>query len=134
MFVVFDTSVIIAALLKKRGTADKILEKGAQGAFLICTSSAILEELDQKLKEKFSAPAEKRKEIITIFQGLSEMVKTRKYSTEETKSDEHIFGCFESATADIIVTLDKGLIKRAKRKRIPVVHLSSFKYFFPSDL
>ena len=52
-----------------------------------------------------------------------------RYASEAVERDDHVFGCFHKAQADLVLTSDKALIRRLRRLDIPAVRPSEFQAY-----
>ena len=77
MRVVFDTNVFIAAAIKE-GFTNNLIELSAEGQIELLTSEEILEELRQKLSNKFKWKKEKIDLFINRLQTNTKIVTTTK--------------------------------------------------------
>jgi len=115
--VVFDTNVLVAALLW-RGVPHKLLQRVRDGDVVLVTSPALLEELDDVLRRtKFAAILTKAE---TSAAGLLSTVRLLAALIEPTPldspvccdpDDDQILALAGSAGADLIVSSDNDLLR-----------------------
>lgn len=129
MYVVLDTSVVIAALLKRDGLCDRLIELADQGKYIVCTSSSILSELRKELAEKGFAPNEIGN-VVSAYSALAISCDSKYYSQSQVEKDEHVIGCLHACQADLIVSLDRRLLRRLKQANIAAVHPAVFIHYF----
>ena len=115
-----DTNVIISSVFW-RGRAYKIIAKGIQGEYKLITSPEIIEEVIDRLKNKFKFPEIELQNFIDLIFTFFEIVEpSSKFEIVRDKKDNKIIECAFDGKADYIVTGDKDLqaIKSFKAARI----------------
>ena len=127
MRVVFDTNVLVAALLW-RGVPHKLLQRVRDGDVVLVTSPALLEELDDVLRRtKFAAILTKAE---TSAAGLLSTVRLLAALIEPTPldspvccdpGDDQILALAGSAGADLIVSGDNDLLRLGSFAGIAIV-------------
>lgn len=133
MRIVLDTNVLVAAALKGE-LAEDILDMAAT-SFLIklITSREILQELEEKLLNKFIWTKEKvdffLKEIIQIADIVE--TPTNIAAVDRDPEDNKILECALSGKANLIVTSDQDLIKLKTFRGIGIVHPKTLSWTFP---
>ncbi len=128
MYLVFDTSVLIAATLTPNGLSSRILHLSGQ-EFLPCTSDTILEEFTRKMSEK-SLLNKQFQETLQAYRAAAILCDNQSYSAEQISNDNHIIGCWKACGADMIVALDKKLLKRLKTMGVPAAHPSDLPHYY----
>lgn len=137
MRAVFDTNIYLAALLKK-GLASDILDAVAKPGsdFLLFISEDIWKELEDKINEviqkKSVQPelaAEFRKEIQDVARAVwpTEII----HEVQTDSEDNKILECAVAAEANIIVTMDRDLLKLKQFRNIAIVHPKTFSFMMP---
>ena len=120
--VVLDTNVFISALFWK-GAPYQIFRKILRGAILNFTSPQILEELKERLLDKFKLPPEKVKEFLEIIVFSSQIVYPKKKLNivKKDPEDNKILECALEAKASFIISGDKHLLEIKEYKGIKIV-------------
>jgi putative PIN family toxin of toxin-antitoxin system len=133
--IVLDTNVYIAAALNPQSIIYKIVEdSAAQYLAIYFTSPEILQELQDKLENKFEFS---RAEVVRWIDRLEEAVtvlrpqKKVDVLTERDPGDNKILECALEARADLIITADPDLLSLKEFKSTKIMHTSSVKYLFP---
>jgi uncharacterized protein len=129
MRVVFDTSALISAALRKNSISSKALFIALEKHKII-SSSSTLEELKEKLPAKrFDkyVSHEDRLKFFLLFSERSEMVTTVHTVTvcRDSKDDMYLELAL-SGNADCIVTKDKDLLVLHPFKNIPIISPEEF--------
>jgi putative PIN family toxin of toxin-antitoxin system len=108
--IVFDTNVLIAALIA-RGTCHELLEHCVLKHTLL-TSDFILEELREKLIEKFGYSLELAAEAIVVLQSRMIVVQAFKLDNPVCRDpdDDNVLAAAFSSRCDCIITGDKDLL------------------------
>lgn len=109
MKIVFDTNVIISALLWT-GDSHQILKMAGKGEIVICTTPKIIEELEES------------------FVNLVELYpNTYIYPVvKEDPSDDKFLACAKYTNASYIISGDKHLLKLKSYSGISIVEPSAF--------
>jgi putative PIN family toxin of toxin-antitoxin system len=108
--IVFDTNVLIAALIA-RGTCHELLEHCVVRHELI-TSDFILDELREKLIEKFKYPDAMADEAITVLRSRMKVITPSPLEIPVCRDadDDNILAVAVAVSCDCIVTGDKDLL------------------------
>lgn len=125
--VVLDTNVFISALFWK-GAPYRIFRKILEGAVLNFTSPQILEEIKNRLLEKFKLPPEKVKEFLEIIVFNSQIVYPKKKLkvVKKDPADNKILECALEAKASFIISGDKHLLEIGKYKGMKIIMPNEF--------
>ena len=110
MRIVLDTNVLIAALIA-RGTCSELLEHCVLRHELI-TSDFILNELREKLVEKFKYPDTLANEAITVLRSRMKVITPSPLEIPVCRDadDDNILAAAVDANCDCIVAGDKDLL------------------------
>ena len=133
MRIVLDTNIYIAAALHN-GLAKEILEILFESSSVTSiTSKEILEELSNKLRTKFKWSKEKIDFYLDNIKTMSEIVQPSIKLTivKRDPKDNIILECALAGEADLIISMDKDLIKLKGFREIGIVHPSSLPWIFP---
>ena len=128
MKIVCDTNVLISGVLFG-GHAREILRLASRGTLINFVSPEILREAERVLRRpKFGLHPQQVLEIITLFKETFEMVvpslKVRVIQTDP--EDNQIIEAAVAASADVIISGDKHLLKLSEWKGIRVVSPAQF--------
>jgi len=120
--VVFDTNVYISALMFG-GLPGSLLDLGLLQSFLLVVSPALLDELDEKLQEKFEVAAEDAAIIRDKLESVAEIVRPDMVLQVITDDpdDNRVLECAVKGRADYIVTGDRHLLKLGSYDAISIV-------------
>jgi len=120
--VVLDTNVFISALFWQ-GAPYQIFKRILEGAILNFVSPQILEELKERLLDKFKLPPEKVKEFLEIIVFSSQIVYPKKKLNivKKDPEDNKILECALEAKASFIISGDKHLLEIKEYKGIKIV-------------
>jgi len=132
MRVVLDTNVLIAAALKG-GLSEQIIRLAAAGKLQLIISDEILDELLEKLIQKFAWKEKEAKLYADTLGEIGERVKiTNKLKViKRDPDDDKILETAITAHADLIVSIDKDLLKLKNYKRIGIVHPKTLTWIIP---
>ena len=124
---VFDTNIYISAIFW-RGKPYKLMQAAINRKFILVSSQPILNELSERLREKFSVPADKTDKYLNFLAQLAYLVKPAEnvHIVKEDPQDDKIIATALAGKADFIVTGDKHLLKLAKVSSIEIVKAADF--------
>ncbi|MBX3672042.1 MAG: putative toxin-antitoxin system toxin component, PIN family [Burkholderiales bacterium] len=127
MRVVFDTNVLVAALVFPGGQGDAALRRVVEGRDQLVLSRAILGELLEVLGRKFARDAEELAHVAVFVSDLATVVAPkRRLRVVKDDPDNRILECALAGKAQAIVTGDKGLLALKSFEGIPLMTLASY--------
>mgnify|MGYP001306784331 CR=1 FL=1 len=127
MKVVFDTNILVSALVFPGGRADIALRRIIEEKDELLISKPILDELLGILARKFSRDAEELAHVAVFVSELATIVKPRrKLAVLADEPDNRILECAVSGSAEIIVTGDKALLELTSFRKVRVVSLRAY--------
>ena len=127
MRVVFDTNILVSALVFPGGRGDAALRRIIDGMDQLVISKAILDELLEVLGRKFARDAEELAHVAVFVSELAMVVAPkRRLRVVKDDPDNRILECAIAGRAEAIVTGDKALLALKNFKNIPVVTLRSY--------
>ena len=135
MRLVLDTNVYIAAFLGK-GLASDILRLGQRKKVRLFTSQAILKEIKKKLTYKFRVEKSIVNDFLDLIQQSSTIVNPRQTLTviKADPEDNKILECAKEAKANLIISMDKHLIRLKSYGTIGIVHPKTLTWIIPKLL
>lgn len=127
MRVVFDTNILVSALVFPGGQDDAALRRIIDGTGRLLTSRAIVDELLEVLARKFARDGEELAHVAVFVCELALVVAPRRrLRGVKDEPDKRILECAISGRADAIVTGDKALLALGVFRDIPVMTLRSY--------
>jgi putative PIN family toxin of toxin-antitoxin system len=127
MKVVFDTNILVSALVFPGGRADIALRRIIEERDRLLLSRAILDELLGILARKFSRDAEELAHVAVFLSDLSIVVKPRrKLSVLADEPDNRILECAVTGGANVIVTGDKALLELKTFRKVKLLSLRAY--------
>jgi len=125
--VVLDTNVYISALMFG-GLPGELLDLAFLRSFTLIISSLPLEELDDKLRDKFGVSPEDAAFLRARLERVAQVVEPRDVLRviDEDPDDDRVLECAAEGRADIIVSGDRHLLKLAEYHGIPIVTVRQF--------
>lgn len=126
MKIVFDTNVLIAALIA-RGVCHELLEHCVLRHVLF-TSEFILDETHEKLIEKFGYPSELAGETVSVLRSRMRVVTPSKLESQVCRDpdDDNILAAAVSGNCDCIITGDKDLLVLKKYEGVEIFRPRDF--------
>ena len=127
MRAVFDTNVLVAALVFPGGQGDAALRRVIEGKDQLVFSRVILDELLEVLGRKFARDAEELAHVAVFVSDLATVVAPkRRLRVVRDDPDNRILECALAGNAQAIVTGDKGLLALKSFEGIPLMTLASY--------
>jgi putative PIN family toxin of toxin-antitoxin system len=127
--VVFDTNILIAALLSLRGPPFRCLALAKEGVVQSVTCQEILEEFQEKLVGKFSYALQRAHAAATEVRGVSRLVTITHHLNVVTADpdDDKVVECAVVGDATHIVTGDRRhLLPLSSYQGIAIVSAADF--------
>ena len=127
MRVVFDTNILVSALVFPGGRGDAALRRIIAGTDQLVMSRAILDEFLDVLSRKFARDAEELAHVAVFVSELAMVVAARRrLRVVQDDPDNRILECAIAGRAEAIVTGDKALRALKNFRNIPVVTLRPY--------
>lgn len=127
MRVVFDTNVLVSALVFPGGRGEEALQRIVEERDKLFLSRAILDELLGVLARKFARDAEELSRVAVLLGEIANWVKPgRRVSVLRDAPDNRILECAVAARADLIVTGDEALLALGEYEGVRVVRLGDY--------
>ena len=127
MKVVFDTNILVSALVFPGGRGEAALQRIVEEKDQLLLSKPILDELLGILGRKFARDAEALSHAAVFLTELSLPVKPRqRLRVVKDDPDNRILECAVAGDAAIIVTGDKALLALREYKGVRVITLRDY--------
>lgn len=121
-----DTNIHISSVFW-RGNPYEVVRRGILGEYQLVISAEILDEVVDKLRNKFQFPEESIQELIDILMTYCHIVDvTSKFDVVRDKKDNKIIECAFDGKANYIVTGDPDLIVLKEFRGIKIVTAKKF--------
>jgi putative PIN family toxin of toxin-antitoxin system len=127
---VMDTNVYISAALRGE-LAERILQLAAAGRIRVITSTVIMEELAEKMRERFGWSASQVKTLLEILESITEII-TPNVSLSvitEDQDDNRILECAVAGHADLIISFDNDLLRLRQYEGIGIIRPEELFYY-----
>jgi len=125
--VVFDTNVLVAALVFPGGRGEAAVRRILDEQDQLVLSKPILDELLGVLARKFSRDAEELARVALFLSDLSLAVRPRKrLHVVKDEPDNRVLECAVAGRADMIVTGDKNLLALREYRGVRIVSLREY--------
>jgi len=127
MRVVFDTNILVSALVFPGGQGDAALRRIVEGTDELVISKAILDELLAVLGRKFARDGEELAHVAVFLSEIATVVAPRRrLRVVRDDPDNRILECALTGRAEAIVTGDKALLALGAFEGIAVVKLTDY--------
>jgi len=125
--VVFDTNVLVAALVFPGGRGEKALQRILEERDELFLSRAILDELLGVLARKFARDAEALSRVAVFVGEVSTLVKpARRVKVLRDDPDNRILECAAAAGAGAIVTGDRQMLALGEYAGVRILSLAQY--------
>jgi putative PIN family toxin of toxin-antitoxin system len=125
--VVFDTNILVSALVFPGGRAEAALLRIIEEHDQLLLSKPILDELLGVLARKFSRDAEELARIAVLLSELALTVRPRqKLRVVKDDPDNRVLECALAGRADAIVTGDSALLELGEFRGVRVISLREY--------
>jgi putative PIN family toxin of toxin-antitoxin system len=128
MIVVFDTNVLLAAIITE-GMCSKLLHRARAGEFSLVSCPFILGELRRILSKKFRLPGEELDSAMEpISEAIAQVIDHTLMITDICRDadDNNVLACAEAGKAAYLVTGDSDLLEIKRYKDIGIVSPRDF--------
>jgi putative PIN family toxin of toxin-antitoxin system len=127
MRVVADTNIYISALMFG-GLPGVFLKHAFQNAFLLVTSPALLDELDEKLRLKFEVSPDDAQAIRLRLEKIAHVVRPdiALDIIKDDPDDNRVLECAAAGKADYVVSGDRHLLKLRSFDSVPILTVRQF--------
>jgi uncharacterized protein len=127
MRVVFDTNVLVSALVFPGGQGDTALRRIIVETDELVLSRPILDELLEVLGRKFARDAEELAHVAVFLSDLAVLVAPkRRLRVVKDEPDNRILECAVAGRAEAIVTGDKALLALKGYRDIRILTLRGY--------
>ena len=127
MKVVFDTNILVAALVFPGGRGEAALRRIVEERDQLVISRPILDELLGILGRKFARDAEELAHAAVFLSELGILVKPRRrLRVVRDEPDNRILECAVAGRAQVIVTGDKALLGLREYKDVRIISLRDY--------
>lgn len=127
MKVVFDSNILIAALLFPGGRAEAAVANILDGVDDLVISRPILQEILSVLASKFSRDKEELSRVAVVLGEMGRIVEpSRRLSVLRDEPDNRILECAVEGNAEAIVTGDKAMLAIGEYEGIRLVTLADY--------
>jgi putative PIN family toxin of toxin-antitoxin system len=125
--VVFDTNILVSALVFPGGRGEAALQRVVEEQDQLILSRPILDESLGKLARKFSREAEELAHVAVFLSELGVTVKPRrKLLVVKDEPDNRILECAVAGRADAIVTGDRALLALGQYRGVHIISLREY--------
>ncbi|MCP2501147.1 MAG: putative toxin-antitoxin system toxin component, PIN family [Deltaproteobacteria bacterium] len=127
MKVVFDSNILIAALLFPGGRAEAAVANIFDGVDDLVISRLIIQEALSVLASKFSRDKEELSRVAVVLGEMGQIVEpSRRLSVLRDEPDNRILECAVEGNAEAIVTGDKAMLTIGEYEGIRLVTLADY--------
>ncbi len=127
MKVVFDTNVLVSALVFPGGRGEEALRRIVDERDELVLSRPILDELLGVLARKFSRDAESLAHVAVFLGDLATITKPgRRLKVLKDAADNRILECAVAGRAEVIVTGDQALLALVEYRGVRILSLRDY--------
>ena len=127
MKVVFDTNILVSALVMPGSRGDEALLRIVEGRDRLLLSHAILDELLEVLARKFARDAEELSRVAVFLASLAVLVEpSEQVAALADEPDNRILECALGGGAEAVVTGDKKMLALGTWRGVRVISLADY--------
>lgn len=127
MRVVFDSNILISALLFPGGRAESAVANILDGMDDLVISRPIIREVLSVLASKFSRDKEEISRVAVVLGEMGEIVEpSRRLSVLPDEPDNRILECAVGGNAEAIVTGDKAMLALGEYEGVQLITLADY--------
>ena len=127
MRIVFDTNVLVSALVFPGGRGEEALQRVVEERDALLISRAIIDELLGVLARKFARDAEELARVAVFLAEIATTVKpARRLKVLSDEADNRILECAVAGRAQAIVTGDRALLALGEHAGIRILSLRDY--------
>jgi len=124
--VVLDTNVLVSAVLLG-GVPRRLLERGIRGELDLVTSPALIDELEEILRERFGFPAEIAGLVRGEIEVLADVVRPSVVPrVVRDPDDNEVLAAAQAGRAEAIVTGDQDLLVMGSHEGVQILTPRAF--------
>jgi putative PIN family toxin of toxin-antitoxin system len=125
--VVFDSNILLAAVLFPQGRADAAVARILEGRDELVISPSIIREVLSVLASKFSRDREEISRVAVVLGEMGTLVDpSRRLSVFRDKPDNRILECAVEGKAEAIVTGDKAMLAIGEYEGVRLITLADY--------
>ena len=124
---VLDTNIFISALIFG-GLPSRLVELGMERKFQMLTSPTLLDELDEKLRNKFKTTPAQADKIRSELESACEVLSTSDHLRviQDDPDDDRVLECAIVGRANYLVSGDRHLLKLSQFEGIAILNVREF--------
>ena len=127
MRVVFDSNVLVAALVFPGGKSDQAISRVIGGADHLVVSTPIIHEVLGVLSRKFSRNREELARVAVFLADAGELIEpAHRADVLADEPDNCILECAVSGRAEAIVTGDRAMLRLGRYADVSIITLRDF--------
>lgn len=127
MRVVFDSNVLVAALVFPGGKADQALVRVVDGTDHLIVSTALIHEVLGVLSRKFNRDREELARVAVFLAELGEPVEPSQcLDVLDDEPENRILECAIAGSADAIVTGDLAMLRLGEYDGVAIMTLRNY--------
>jgi uncharacterized protein len=125
--VVFDSNILISALVFPGKQAEKAILRIIEGRDRLLVSKPILDEVLEVLARKFARNPEELARVAVLLSELGDMVRPkRRIRKLKDDADNRILECAATGAADLIVTGDQDFLDLGAFEGVRLLSLRAY--------
>ena len=127
MRLVFDSNILISALVLPGKQADKAISRIIEARDQLLISKPIIDEVLVVLARKFARDPEELARVAVLLTDLGEMVRPRRrIRVLKDDTDNRVLECAVTGDAELVVTADRAMLELGEFEGVRVVSLREY--------
>jgi len=124
---VFDSNILISALVLPGKQADKAISRIIEARDQLLISKPIIDEVLVVLARKFARDPEELARVAVLLTDLREMVRPkRRIRVLKDDTDNRVLECAVTGDAELVVTGDRAMLELGEFEGVRVVSLREY--------
>ena len=121
--IVFDTNVLLSAVLSDRGSSHGLVRLCAEGKVSGYTSKPLMEEFKEVIQRDYSVPAGKAEQMAEVFLRFLKLAEPGiKLAVVRDEPDNRVLECAVAVRADFVASWDPHLTDLHKFEEIRILN------------
>ncbi|MBI4361013.1 putative toxin-antitoxin system toxin component, PIN family [Candidatus Micrarchaeota archaeon] len=122
--VVFDTNVLVSAILSTKGASYALVRLAAEGKIVGYTSKTLMDEFREIIQRDYEVSPERANRMVDVFLQFLKIVDPtiRLDAVREDPDDNRVLECAAMANAKFVVSWDPHLTKLGRFEEIQILN------------
>ncbi len=122
--VVFDTNVLLSAILSTKGASHALVRLAAEGKIVGYTSKTLMDEFREIIQRDYEVSSERANRMVDVFLQFLKIVEPTLLldAVPEDPDDNRVLECAATADAKFVVSWDPHLTRLGRFEEIQILN------------